>query len=60
MMRGVPSDPTPRRDPVDPNKSNMLPYGRNAGQSLPSTQASATQILRGGMVQTLRHSRNKR
>lgn len=49
-MSGLPSDPTPRRDPVDPNKSNMLPHGRNAGQNLPSTQASTTQLIRGGMV----------
>ena len=46
-------DPT-RRDPVDAAVSDMLPHGRNAGQSLPGTQASATQLRRGGMVRARR------
>ena len=43
-------DPDPKHpDPVDPDKSDMLPYGRHAGQQLSSTQGSATQLTRGGM-----------
>ena len=46
-------DPDPRHpDPVDPDKSDMLPAGRSAGQSLSGTQASATQLRRGGLVRT--------
>lgn len=49
------SDPTPGHgDPADPTVSNMQPYGRNAGQHLPGTQASGTQLRRGGMVKTRR------
>lgn len=52
MMLDTPVlDPT-RRDPVDPAVSDMLPHGRNAGQSLAGTQASATQLRRGGLVRT--------
>ena len=41
-------DPEPRRrDPVDPDVSNLRCPKGYAGQSLPGTQASATQIRRG-------------
>ncbi len=45
-------DPSPRkRDPVDPTVNNMRsPDGRGAGQSLRGTQASGTQIRRGGLT----------
>ena len=54
MMHSSPwSDPDPKRpDPVDANKSDMLPDGRNAGQWLGGTQMSATQLRRGGLVMT--------
>lgn len=52
-------DPHPRHpDPVDPKKSDMQPYGRNAGQQLAGTQMSATQLRRGGLVMT--RTRRKR
>ena len=56
MMRDCPvMDPDPRRpDPVDPDKSDLLPAGRNAGQDLCGTQMSATQLRRGGMIRTRR------
>ena len=52
MMHSCPvMDPDPKRsDPVDPNKSDMLPYGRNAGQNLTGTQMSVTQLRRGGLI----------
>ncbi len=52
MMRARPwADPNPQRpDPVDASKSDMLPAGRNAGQNLPGTQGSATQMRRGGLA----------
>ena len=52
MMHSTPwEDPDPRHpDPVDPNTSDMLPNGRNAGQILTGTQCSATQLRRGGLV----------
>jgi len=56
MMKDCPvMDPNPRHpDPVDPNKSDLLPVGRNAGQNLSGTQMSATQLRRGGMINTRR------
>ena len=43
-----PSDP----DPVDPNVNNLKsPDGKGAGQSLPGTQASATQLRRAKLVE---------
>jgi hypothetical protein len=58
MMKDCPvMDPCPRHpDPVDPAKSDMLPYGRHAGQNLSGTQMSATQLKRGGLVRA-RHIR---
>ena len=55
-MRDCPvMDPNPRRpDPVDPNKSDLLPNGRHTGQNLSGTQMSATQLRRGGMIKTRR------
>lgn len=44
-------DPDPANpDPVEPGVSNMEPEGRDAGQSLPGTQGSATQMRRGDLV----------
>ena len=52
MMHARPwTDPNPKRpDPVDASKSDMLPSGRHAGQNLPGTQGSATQLRRGGLA----------
>ena len=52
MMRDCPVlDPIPtNRDPVDPNVSDMQPYGRCAGQQLCGTQMSVTQLRRGGLI----------
>ncbi len=52
MMHAKPwTDPNPKRpDPVDANKSDMLPGGRNAGQWLGGTQMSTTQLRRGGLA----------
>ena len=39
-------------DPVDPNENNMRsPDGNGAGQDLPGTQASATQLRRAKLIQ---------
>ena len=40
------------KDPVDPNKSDLLaPGGKAEGQDLTGTQASATQIRKGGLAE---------
>ena len=46
------SDPLPRhRDPVNPAVNNMRsPDGKGAGQTLRGTQASGTQMRRGGLT----------
>lgn len=46
-------DPDPANpDPVDPTENNMAdPTGNGAGQNLPGTQGSATQMRRGGLAQ---------
>lgn len=46
-------DPDPAApDPVDPNANNMnSPDGKGAGQTLPGTQASATQLRRAKLVE---------
>lgn len=53
MMRGTSPmcDPDPKRpDPVNPKTNDMKsPDGNGAGQSLRGTQASSTQIRRGGL-----------
>ena len=50
-MRCPVCDPSPKRsDPVNPKVNDMRsPDGKGAGQSLTGTQASSTQIRRGGL-----------
>ena len=47
-------DPDPkRRDPVNPNLSNMRSPNGFAGQALHGTQASASQIRRGKLIREI-------
>ena len=53
LAEGAVGDPDPNApDPVDPNVNNLKsPDGNGAGQSLPGTQASATQLRRAKLVE---------
>ena len=53
LAEGAVGDPDPDApDPVDPNVNNLKsPDGNGAGQSLPGTQASATQLRRAKLVE---------
>ena len=53
LAEGGVADPDPDApDPVNPNTNNLeSPDGKGAGQSLPGTQASATQLRRAKLVE---------
>lgn len=54
MAEAAVEDPDPDNpDPVDPDVNDMGdPTGEGAGQNLPGTQGSATQLRRGGLADT--------